>query len=569
MRAARLLTSGLFLLATCTLVSAIPNAADEKPGAKKDLKKEQRLKLKEELRKKAEAEAKKPTVTGAVTEMPRKNLPAPLPAVAWAKAIDGQIDAKLASEKIPASGLADDAEFLRRVYLDIVGRIPTLEAARKFLDDTDPAKRTKLIDELLAHPGYGQHQADLWMTKLFPTASDNRFVLREPLAKWLAQEFQKNTPWDKFTTNLISATGTVEENPAVTFYLANRTIDKLTDAIGTHILGQSVACAQCHNHPFTGMKQEEYWGLAGFLSKVSIQNPKNANKGGDNTKIGVMETTQPSKKKDFFPEAAMKLPPMYLGMGRAALTEKEDYRPALAKWVTASGNPYFAKATVNRVWGQMMGMGLVNPVDDMHTGNPASHPELLEQLADQFIANGYDLKFLTRTIALTSAYQRTSKPTTENKTDDEFYSHRMVKIMIPEQLFDSLTGLQSSEIPEPREKGAKKGVPAKARETFVNFFLAGAEVANPTEYEAGIPQALRLMNAKQSITNNLPVAKSFVKLGTTPEKAIEEMFLATLSRCPTPAEQTKMVDYVRTNGKESYQDLFWVLTNSSEFVMIR
>ncbi|MGL6073321.1 MAG: DUF1549 and DUF1553 domain-containing protein [Fimbriiglobus sp.] len=574
----RLTLSGLVFVGACLGMLAMPSLAElsaQEKGAEKankaDAKKELRQKMKEELRKKAAEDAKKPsTLKPTPSALPTRVIPAALPTEALQQKIDAIILSKLAAEKVAVSPQATDAEFLRRAYLDIVGVIPTLEAARKFLDDKDPAKRTKLIDELLVQPGYGRHQADLWATKLFPVQSDNRFVLKEPLVKWLATEFDKNTPWDKFAANLITADGTVEENPAVTFYLANRTIDKLTDAVGTHILGQSVACAQCHNHPFTAMKQTEYWGLAGFFSKVNIQNPKNANKGGDNTKIGVSETAMPTKQKNFFPEAAMKIPPAYIGTESANLPERDPYRPALAKWVTSSGNPFFAKATVNRIWSQMFGQGLVNPVDDMHSGNPASHPELLDLLADQFIASGYDLKQLTRTIARTQAYQRSSKPTGDNAQDDELYSHRMIKVMIPEQLFDSLTAIQGGEISEPRAKGEKvKGVPPKARETFVNFFLAGAEVANPSEYEAGIPQALRLMNARQSISNNQAVAKSFVKLGTTPEKAIEEMFLATLSRRPTTTETEKMVNYVRENGKDSYADLFWVLTNSSEFVLIR
>jgi hypothetical protein len=556
------------LLAGLTSLGVLAAPADE-PATKAQLKKDMKAKAKAAKNIAPPMETAKPSTS----PKPNKPMPTAIPQADLVAKIDAGIDKQLIAEKLTASPQSTDAEFLRRVYLDIVGTIPTADEARKFLDDTTPTKREKLIDFLLTQPGYGTHQADLWMAKLYLKDSDNRFLLKEPLADWLAKEFNANTPWNSFTTKLLTATGDVETHPEVTFFLANRTIDKLTDAVGTHILGQSVACAQCHNHPFTSMKQTEYWGMANFFAKTNIERPKNMNKGGDNTKIGVKEGMVSSKAKDFFPEAALKVSPSFLGGEKPKMSERDPYRPALAAWITARDNPYFAKATVNRVWGQLFGEGLVNPVEDMHEGNPATHPEILELLADQFIASGYDLKQLTRTLMLTKTYQRTSKPTAGNDKDETLYSHRMMKVMMPEQLYDSIMAIQNTAgaIPEPRLKGAVKPNrgPGTSRDAFVNFFLSGADKANAAEYEAGIPQALKLMNSRQSLGNNPSAVRQFIKPGNTAAQNIESLYLAALSRRPTAEETAKLQKYLADNGKDSYADVLWALTNSSEFGLIR
>ncbi|MBY0461067.1 MAG: DUF1549 and DUF1553 domain-containing protein, partial [Gemmataceae bacterium] len=300
------------------------------------------------------APAVKPVALAAV-------LPKTKDAAAVAKIIDAEVNRKLAEAKLAASAKSTDDEFLRRAYLDITGVIPTAEKTKAFLDDKSPDKREKLIDELLADPHFGRRMADIWTAKLFPRDSGNRFVLKEPLYKWLEDEFNKNPGWDKLVTSLVTSTGTVADNPAVTYFVANRSVDKLTDTTAQHFLGIQLQCAQCHNHPFTSWKQTEYWGMAAFYSKVRADNPKNANKGGDNTTIGVQEGKVASKQKDFFPEAAKMLPPKFLGGEQAPVTANDPYRPALAKWMVSADNPFFAKALVNRTWAHLFGRGFVNP----------------------------------------------------------------------------------------------------------------------------------------------------------------------------------------------------------------
>jgi len=494
----------------------------------------------------------------------------PKDALLVAKIIDEQIDQKLAKAKIAPSPISSDEEFLRRVCLDLTGVIPTAEKARAFLDSSDPNKRAILIDELLADPRFGRHLADIWQAKLMPRDTNSRFLVRQPLVKWLEEQFNKNAPWNQFVYNLVAATGTVEENPAVTFFLANRAVDKLTDSVTQNFLGVQLQCAQCHNHPFTEWKQTEYWGMAEFFSKVRPENPKNPKNGADNTKIGVTEGQQRTRAKDFFPESEKAVPPKFLGGEQPKLTPTQAYRPVLARWMTDANNPYFAKAAVNRTWAQLFGSGFVNPIDDMHEGKISSHPELLADLARNFAGNGFDLKNLYRAICNSRTYQRTSKPSPGNSDDEHLFSHMAVKVLSPGQLFDSLmqvTGPERAIAPAPRAAG--KGGPAGPRDGFVQFFLAGGDGANPTEYEAGIPQALRLMNSR--ITGNPAVIRQFAGPKDAPNQVIEKIYLAALSRRPNEAEMKRLTQYVSkaSTPMEAYGDILWVVLNGSEFAMVK
>lgn len=564
----------LFALATALAVAAgelTPSAAQEK--AEKKNKKAKNKAVDAPAAPPADAKPLATILKSVATPTAPIAVPSVKDAAALAKVIDAEVNKKLAAEKVPTSPRAGDEEFLRRAYLDLVGVIPTGDQARAFLDGTDPAKREKLIDALLADERFGRRMADIWTAKLFPRDSGNRFVLKDPLYKWLETEFNKNEGWDKTVSKLVTATGSVADNPASTYFLANRSVDKLADTTTQHFLGIQLQCAQCHNHPFTSWKQTEYWGMAAFYSKVRADNPKNANKGGDNTQIGVQEGTGRSKQKDFFPEATKNVPAKFLGGPEPALGSAEPFRPALAQWMTAPGNPFFAKALVNRTWAHLFGRGFVNPVDDMLPENEASHPELLAGLAAHVATTGqYDLKYLLKAICLSDAYQRTSKPVAANRDDKALFSHMTVKVMSPEQLFDSLGTVAVPAKGDAKggkaQIGAAKGAKVGNREQFVNFFLAGAETVSATEYEAGIPQALRLMNS--NAMNNPAAARAVVGSATKPEEAIERIYLAALARRPTEDERKNLTAYVaRVGAATAYGDILWAVLNSSEFALVR
>ena len=515
--------------------------------------------------KKADKAVLKPSLTGK------------LDAVALAHYIDQAIDARLAADKVAPSPRADDAEFCRRVYLDLAGHIPTAEQAATFLDSQDPDKRARLIDQRLASDDYGKHMADVWMNLLVKRNSDNRFVKFDPLTEWLTKSFNDDAPWDKMVRDLMTAEGNQDDNAAVTYFLANSTVDKMTDNTTKVFLGLQLQCAQCHNHPFAEWKQTDYWGMADFFKKVALTGPRNPNR--QDGVPGIVEAIGArGGRKPPLPDSAKDVPAHFLGGDTMDLTGKDKVRPMLAKWMTSADNPYFSKAAVNRAWFQLFGRGLVNPVDDIAGVGEPSHPQLFVDLADQFSADGFDLKMLYRALCNTQAYQRTSKPTADNAdADAALFARQAVKVMTPEQQFDSLTTVLAPGR-DPRTftppNMAKDKLPMAARylnltprSLFVAFF-ENEDATDPTEFQEGIPQALRLMNAPQ--LNNAAILGGIMRENKAPEQVVERLYLTTLARRPTPQETERMTAYVAQHKSEihnGYEDVLWVLMNCSEFVM--
>jgi hypothetical protein len=267
------------------------------------------------------------------------------------------------------------------------------------------------------------------------------------------------------------------------------------------------------------------------------------------------------------------VPARFLGGDQPKLGAAEPYRPVLAKWMTSADNPFFAKALVNRTWAHLFGRGFVNPVDDMLPENMPSHPELMESLAQHVATTGaFDLKYLIKAVCLTDAYQRTSKPSADNKDDKALVSHMSVKVLSPEQLFDSLTqvtgGARGTEMRGAAKGPAAKGPRTGGREQFVNFFLAGADSASALDYEVGIPQALRLMNSP--IASSPAAVRAVTGGASKPEEAIERIYLAALSRRPTAEETKNLIAHVdRVGGPTAYGDILWAVLNSSEFTLVR
>jgi hypothetical protein len=488
-----------------------------------------------------------------------------LDAAALAKIIDQEVSRRLQEEKIQPSAKTDDAEFLRRVYLDLVGVIPPASKVQAFLDSKDADKRAKVVEELLTDPRYGKSMAEVWTNVMVPRESNNRRLDASPLQAWMSKQFNDNKPWDKLVYELVTASGPIDKNGAVTYFVGNPTPDKVTDSVAKLFLGVQLQCAQCHNHPFTGWKQEEYWAMAAFFMKTTMNaNPQQAAKKG--VTIEVMETAkQKFGKKKGLPEGAKIVPAKFLQGEVAKLPPAGPDRPVLAAWMTSAKNPFFARALVNKMWHHFYGRGLVNPVDDMHAENPATHPELLNALAEQFTANNFDVKYLIRAIVLSDTYQRSSKPNKSNEIDGELFSHAAVRVMTPEQLYDSLTVVVGAAKKDGfKNKAGGKGGPQGPREQFLNFFRID-EGADPLEYQAGIPQALRLMNSAQ--LNGSPALVDQAMKAGPPAKVLEHLFMATVSRGPTADEVARYSSYVgkQSNARTAYGDILWALLNSGEF----
>ncbi|MFM7097829.1 MAG: DUF1553 domain-containing protein [Gemmataceae bacterium] len=480
--------------------------------------------------------------------------------------IDSEIEKKLKEEKVTASAKSYDSEFQRRAYLDIIGRIPTANETKSFLDDSSPTKRVKLIDDLLADDEFGKHMADIWQSLLLPRISDNRRVQTEPLTTWLENHFNENTGWDKIANELLTSTGPQDKNGSITYFISNGSVDKMTDSVSKLFLGVQLQCAQCHNHPFVDWKQKDYWGLAAFFMKVQAKPPG----GKDTSSPTVSEGKAINKNKKSLPEAAQFVPAKFLASEEAKLDSSEPYRPVLANWLTSKTNPFFSKAMVNRMWAQFFGKGLVDPVDDMHDGNPATHPELLDELAVQFAASNFDLKFLVRAICNSETYQRSSKPNESNKdTNIALLAHMPIKNMTPEQLFDSLTTVMGAATKAEQKLGrvkAAKNQPKGQRAQFVAFFQPD-EGTSPLSYETGIPQVLRLMNSPQM--NSANIIQRLVDKNTDTKTAIDKVYLSVLNRMPTDEEFSRMSNFLSqaTDKNKGLADVLWVLLNTSEFTL--
>lgn len=486
-----------------------------------------------------------------------------------AKTIDQLIDAELKEYEVTASPLCTDEEFIRRVYLDLVGVIPTAAVVKDFLDSKEADNRARLVDELLGNPRYGKFQGELWAKQLMNNESVNRRLSEAAMLTWLSERFSANQPWDKLVYDFVTATGPQDKNGAVTFFISNAAPEKMTDLVTQNFMGVQLQCAQCHNHPFTDYKQEEYWGMAAFFLNVSISgNPNQAAKNG--TPISVDENTGKAKKgkKLKLPPEAKKVGPSFLQDNtQPKLDKTQPYRPVLAAWMTSRDNPYFARAAANKMWFHFFGRGIVNPHDDMHPDNPPSHADLLATLADQFKQNDFDLKYLVRAICTSKTYQRSSKPAGNNADDQELFSHALVRSLHPEQLYDSLAQVMGT---EPQVNAAQKGLkrqPANPRQKFIDFFT-GDDGYKPLEFQAGIPQALLLMNAKQ-FSNNNKVINQAIKQAKNPKAVIEHLFLSTYSRAPSAAELQTMTAFVQKQAspQQAYGDILWALVNSSEFAL--
>jgi hypothetical protein len=489
--------------------------------------------------------------------------------------IDRALDRRLTEARVPASPEADDAEFLRRVSLDLTGRIPSLAKTTAFLDSADPEKRSKLIDELLASREYGQHFATIWRQRLAPPPPGLKGKgTRDDFSPWLTEQFNRNRGWDRVVRDLLTAEGDVAKTPQSAFLMANAENSQPQPALiagsaARLFLGVQLRCAECHDHPFAQWKQTEFWAAAAFFGKL-----RNTSKKGPPFILteAPEKGAAPAGASITIPGSAGKaagkvVKARFLGGEEPAVKDDAPLRPAFADWLAAPDNPYFARALVNRTWAHLFGRGFVNPVDDFHDDNPPSHPELLKLLADEFRDSGFDLKHLFRCICNSKAYQRTSRPLAGNEKDQELFSRMGVKLMSPEAFYDSLTVVFAVDKSGKYAAPGAKAPPLEPRDDFVRFFRAQGEAADGG-LNPGIPQFLRRMNG-DAFNAGAPLVAHLVHARATPKQAIETLYLAVLTRRPTDEEVKLLSAYMarRTDPEQGYAGVLWVLLNSGEFVL--
>jgi Protein of unknown function (DUF1549)/Protein of unknown function (DUF1553) len=495
--------------------------------------------------------------------------------VEMAARIDRHLAEAWAREGIEPVPRATDAEFLRRAWLDLCGIIPPLNdddglsGVHDFLADERPEKRALLIDALLAKRKHSIHLADVWKDVMLPeNVNLQQFGRDTGFQTWLRQRFAVNEPYNKLVRRLIVANGDAGQPGPALFYTAlELKPENLAASTSRIFLGVQIQCAQCHNHPFDHWTREDFWGYAAFFAR--LERP------GGNQQVASQVREIPTGEVTI-PETEEVVLPRFLG-GAVSPDEEERTRLVrLADWLTAADNPWFARATVNRAWALLFGRGLVEPVDDLGPHNPARHPELLNELADDFVESGFDLRRLLRTLALTDAYQLSSRSTPETGERPELFAQMAVKTMTAEQLYDCLT-----EAMRRRETGAAATTPVFAlggadpdRQAFLARFRAPTQGA--TEYQGGIPQALTLMNG-QVVRQATDLSQSDLLLALdapffTDEQRLDVLFLSTLARPPSDEERAWILEYVQAGGTksdslEALGDVLWALLNSAEFVL--
>jgi hypothetical protein len=496
------------------------------------------------------------------------------------ESIDAEIQNAWKQKNIAPPAPADDATFLRRVYLDLVGTIPTYDEGRKFLQDDAADKRSKLIDRLLDDPRFAAHQADVWDLAFFGRNVSDEIRKRDAFKKWLADKFAKNEPYDHWVRDLLLA----EQDGSEMFYVQFRgQPEEAAVAVSRIFLGVQLQCARCHDHPFENWKQREFYGMAGFFVRLAVlesgDGPQRRLRIGEKTTgevlftgsakelkpgqkgepvkpkfLGGAELDEPAPPKDY------KEPEIKAGttLPKPAFSRKEK----LAEWVVDPDNPYFARAVANRVWAQFMGRGLVQPVDDIRDKNPPICPDLFAGLAAQVKAHQYDLKWYIRELVNSSVYQASSAGPSSAALPDCFERARVRPLSAEEMLaaFRTATGFDDA--------GQKIGGDTVAY--FERYF--GEPTNGQGEFQGGLTEHLFLNNSEQisrmihRTKGNLADA---ILTSTDPwEQRVDRLFLSVLSRPPRPDERQRFVAHLTSDPKAAeplVDEAIWVLLNTAEF----
>ena len=495
-------------------------------------------------------------------KLPRKNF------------VDDLVWKKLARLRIAPSEPAADHTFLRRVYIDIIGRSPTVAEAKKFLDDPSTEKRVTLVNELLENPEYAEHWANKWADLLRPNPYHVGIKSVLNYDAWIRDSFHKNKPYDQFVRELVSAKGSTWRNGNTNMFRDRRQPEELTTIVSQLFLGIRLECAKCHHHPFEKWAQEDFYSFAAYFSRIGRKGTGiSAPISGSEEYIFTAKSGQV-----VHPQTNVVLPPRPLFGEAPAIGADQDPRDSLAAWITSPNNPYFAQVAVNRVWSDLMERGLVEPVDDLRATNPPSNGLLLETLAADFRDQGFDFKKLIRRITTSHVYGLSSIPNDRNAVDTRNYSRHYRQRLRAEVLLDSV-----SQITGTPDVFAAAAPGTKAKELWTvrieSLFLDAFGRPDPNQdppcersAEPTVVQVLHLMNSENlfsKVTTDTSRAAQLAKTEIPPKEIIEELYLSVYSRRPTAAELTATLPLFEKEGanrRQATEDLLWALLNTPEFV---
>ena len=527
--------------------------------------------------------------------MARIVVPYPFPPVALEEIhadaqswIDRLVGDKLASLHLRPSPLADDATFLRRVYLDTIGVLPTEQEVRDFLADRRHDRRARLVDALLARPEF----VDYWTYKWSDLFLVNGQLLRPKAVAayydWLRRQVADNRPWDSIARDILTATGSSFENGATNFYALHQDPLEMAENVSIAFLGLNINCARCHNHPLEKWTNDQYYAFANIFARVRAKGWGGDPRNGDGLLTLIVlergDLLQPGKQTAQTP-APIDGPPI-------DADSPADRRAALADWMTARDNPFFARAIANRIWANFFGIGIVDPPDDMRESNPASNEALLEGLAEFLVEHDYDLKSLMREILLSSTYQRSARPLPENVVERRYFSRYYPRRLMAEVLLDGVsqvTGVPTRFAQVRLRDGSKaktdwyplgtralqlkdSAVDSHFLTTFgrnERMITCECERSN----EPSLVQVLHLNNGatiREKLKDGSSIVERWLRTNREDNALLEELFLSAFARYPTPRERRELLKVLESTPKaerrQVLEDLVWSVLTSREFL---
>jgi Protein of unknown function (DUF1553)/Protein of unknown function (DUF1549) len=484
---------------------------------------------------------------------------------------------------IVPSELCTDEQFLRRATLDITGTLPTPDEIRRFVADKSLDKRERLVDALLEQPEYSYYFANKWADilkvkrGLQPGQAKGTFAFHD----WIRKAIAADRPYDQFTRDILAATGESSQSPPTMWYAQLQSPEQFVDDVAQVFLGQRLACAQCHHHPYEKWSQDDYWGLAAFFGRVGRKNVQQPGGFADQQSTVLVIYTEAgggvTNKRTGQPAAIAPL------AGAAMQVETDDDpRQLLVDWMVDARNPFFARAVANRYWAHFFGRGIVDPLDDMRVTNPPSNPELLDALARDLVEHEYSLKHLIRTICKSRTYQLSAAPNAFNKHDKQAYARFYPRRMSAEVLYDAVDQVTASPAAFgglPGDRHAPRRAIMLPDESYGSYFLdvfgrpqriSACECERVSE--ANLAQALHLLNSEEVQTKLSRAGGRADLLAKDPRpdaEKIEELFLWALGRRPAPEHLRMALGHVSRhahNKKQAYENILWALINTKEFV---
>lgn len=503
-------------------------------------------------------------------------------------AIDRHLASDWEARQVTPAPEADDAEYVRRVYLDLAGRAPRVAETRAFLADKSADKRARLVERLLDAPSFAHHFAAAARADWLPQSlTDFRTQFQgNQFEDWLRRQYAANTALDELARKVLTASvavgqrgrvafdrpqdGNRDELDIANFYQANDVKpENLAATVSRVFLGVKLECAQCHDHPFAPYTKDQFWQFAAFFGEFTPLPPVSP------SFVGPLRP-QYEFNRLTIPNTTKTVTAVYFNGDTPDWAADRTPRRELADWLTAATNPYFARNLANRTWAHLFGIGIVEPVDEPGAENPPSHPGLLDELAAGLAEAKFDQRVLIRAIAASKAYNLTSEQTHPSQSDPRRFARMPLRGLTADQIYDSFLAATGARDLAPRNQRFFDPRNDAGRSAFRNLFPQAA--VKTTESQTSILQSLMMMNGRQ-VTDQTSLASSDVLAAVTDapfldtEGRVEALFLAALTRKPTPQEREQYASYVDRGGpsgdkKKALADVFWVLLNSTEFLFI-